>query len=74
LTLSPGDAAPDSGEVLRPSVGVAADARLSAEQAEEDAIETAAIPLEYKAIIKHIQLKEEQEEEGNNDAEAGRGD
>ena len=74
LTLSPGDAAADSGEVLRPSVGIAADARLSAEQAEEDAIETAAIPLEYKAIIKHIQLKEEQEEEGSNDAEADRGD
>lgn len=74
LTLSPGDAAPDSGEVLRPSVSIAAAARLSEEQAEEDAIETAAIPLEYKAIIKHIQLKEEQEEEGINDAEAGRGD
>jgi len=53
LTLSPAESAEPEGE-RAPEIGIDTGARLSEEQADEDAIESAPIPPEYREIIKRI--------------------
>jgi hypothetical protein len=53
LTLSPAESGGEAAEQA-PVTGVDAGARLSEEQAEEDAVESAPVPSEYQEIIKRI--------------------
>ena len=47
-----------AGGTSRPAVGVDEDARLAGKQADDNALDAAAIPFEYKEIIRKILTKE----------------